>query len=72
MFVTLGFGSQLPFSGSSFHGLGSQTQGHKPKGTKENSLNGGTSHGQNPLPSDLKSKACWSTDCRLGSFQKSE
>ena len=30
MFVTLGFGSQIPLLRTTFHGLGTQTQGYKP------------------------------------------
>ena len=32
MFVTLGVGSPIPLLRASFHGLGTQTQGYKPKG----------------------------------------
>ena len=37
MFVTLGFGSRISLLRAIFHGLGTQTQGTKPKGTKDNS-----------------------------------
>ena len=35
MFVTLGFGSQMPLLRAIFRGLGTQTQGYKREGTKE-------------------------------------
>ena len=66
MFVTPGFGSQLPLFRAIFHFLGTQIQGYKPyKGTKENYLKQSRSRAMSPELLKPTSIPKWVEDGRI-------